>query len=257
VTRAFGWNPPAIAHRGTRVVAAAAEGLPEAVSLLDHAPPVTDQGPLGSCTGHAVAVAVAIRLKMQSVPGAELPSPLDLYLGARALEGTVDRDAGAMLADVLAHGEREGFAADRLWPHALRGGEFRGPAPAAVVEARGRSRIVGHEPLDYDVATVCWQLACGFPVVLGLRTYAGFEAVGIDGKIPMPDGAQRGGHAMCAIGYSLPRGALLVQNSWGKSFGQHGLGWLPLPYAMNPFWCGELHAVRTVRVLGSQTEPGR
>lgn len=249
MTRAYGWLPPPTAHRGVRALPHVVVGTPEAVSLLDHAPPVTDQGPLGSCTGHAVAVAAAIRLKMQDVPGAELPSPLDLYLGARALEGTADRDAGALLADVLRHAEREGFAPDRLWPHARHGADFRGPPPAALVEARGRSRVVTHEAVDYDVDTMCWELACGFPLVVGVKTYAAFETVGGDGKVPMPDGAQAGGHAMCVIGYSRHRGAFLARNSWGTSWGQHGMAWLPFGYVTNPFWCGEIHAVRAVRVL--------
>lgn len=253
-TRAYGWLAPAPGvHRGQRTPQGSGAGLPTRVSLLTYAPPVTDQGPLGSCTGHAVAVAASIRLAMQHLepgaPGASwFPSPLDLYLGARKREGTVDRDAGALLADVLAHAEQEGLLPDTLWPHASRGAEFRGPPPAGVDDVRGRTRIVTHEPLDWHEDTIRWEIACGFPLVIGLRTYPAFESVGPDGKIPMPDGSQSGGHAMCVLGYDDHRRALLVRNSWGDGWGLQGLGWLPMSYATNPFWCGEIHTVRTVRV---------
>jgi hypothetical protein len=98
LTRAYGWLPPPEGHRGARARATAEEllTLPRAV-VLEQAPPITDQGPLGSCTGHAVACAVGTRLRAQGV-GTWLPSPLDLYLGARAREGTVERDSGALIA---------------------------------------------------------------------------------------------------------------------------------------------------------------
>ena len=246
--RHYGWRPPPDGHRGTRAGASLADlaTLPPAVSLEAHAPPVLDQGPLGSCTGHAVACALALRLRWQST-GSWTPSPLDLYLGARALEGTVDRDAGAILADVLRHAEREGFAPDAMWPHDDLAVDFRGPPPAVLSRARGRTRLVTHEPLDWHLDTLRWELECGYPVVLGLRVYASLNDVDASGVIPMPDGAQTGGHAMCAIGYDDHRGALLVQNSWGTSWGARGRAWLPYRYALNPFWCGEMHAIRAVR----------
>lgn len=247
LSRSYGWLPPPEAHRGQRSRATVGEllTLPRSVELA-HVPAVTDQGPLGSCTGHAVACAVGARLLAQRV-GAWLPSPLDLYLGARAREGTVERDSGALLADVLGHAEHEGLAPDALWPHAERGAEFRGPAPSPLASARPRTRLITHEPLDWDVGTLRWELACGYPVVLGLRTFGAFERVGGDGAIPMPEGPAVGGHAMCAVGYDDGRRALRVQNSWGTSWGAEGRAWLPYAYALNPFWCGELHAVRVVR----------
>lgn len=245
--RHYGWLPPPEGHRGARTRATPDEllTLPPAVELA-HVPAVTDQGPLGSCTGHAVACAVGVRLLAQRV-GAWLPSPLDLYLGARQLEGTVDRDAGALLADVLRHAEREGIAPDEMWPHAAAGPSFRGPAPPMVTSTRGRTRLVTHAPLDWHIDTLRWELACGYPVVLGVRTFAALDAVGPDGAIPMPEGPAVGGHAMCVVGYDDARRALRVQNSWGTSWGAAGRAWLPYAYALNPFWCGELHAVRVVR----------
>lgn len=245
--RAYGWTPPPDGHRGLRARASADEldGL-HIHTELAFLPPVTDQRYLGSCTGHAVATALAARLAFQSF-GSWLPSSLDLYLGGRLAKGAADRDAGAILADVLAYAEREGFAPDLHWPYAEHLDDFRGPPPAELTTVRPRTRLITHEPLDWHLDTIRWELACGYPVVIGLRVYPGFEGVGADAVIPMPDGAQVGGHAVCVVGYNDTRGALLIQNSWGTSWGARGRAWLPYPYALNPFWCGEMHAIRVVR----------
>ncbi len=246
-SRAYGWLPPPEGHRGTRARASLDEldQLPAHVELAFR-PPVTDQGPLGSCTGHAVACALTARMAFQSL-GSWTTSALDLYLGGRQRAGTVDRDAGAKLADVLAHAELDGFAPDAHWPYVENLSAFRGPPPPALVAARTHTRLITHEPLDWHLDTIRWELACGYPVVIGVRVYPGFEGVGADAVIPMPDGAQVGGHAVCVVGYNDTRGALLIQNSWGTSWGARGRAWLPYPYALNPFWCGEMHAIRVVR----------
>ena len=51
-----------------------------------------------------------------------------------------------------------------------------------------------------------------------------------------------GGHSVLIVGYNddvqimnqidknLTKGAFLIQNSWGKSWGDNGYGWLPYQY---------------------------
>lgn len=89
-------------------------------------------------------------------------------------------------------------------------------------------------------------------VVLGVRVFEDFEHVGADAPhIPLPTGAQLGGHALCVVGYNDSRDALLVQNSWGANWGAQGRAWLPYRYVLNPFWCGEIHTLRVVRRVES------
>lgn len=248
MTRAYGWNAPPDGHRGGRVSVSAdrLDALPLHIEL-GHLPRVTDQGQLGSCTGHAVACALSARMAAQGV-GSWLPSPLDLYLGGRQRAGTVDRDAGAMLADVLGHAEEHGFAPDLHWPHDEHAADFRGPPPPGLVTVRGRTRLVTHEAIDWHLDSLRWELACGYPLVIGVRVFESFEHVGADAPhVPLPTGTQIGGHALCVVGYNDGRDALLVQNSWGTSWGAQGRAWLPYRYVLNPFWCGEIHTLRVVR----------
>ena len=61
-----------------------------------------------------------------------------------------------------------------------------------------------------------------------------------------------GGHAVCAVGYDdskvivnpsnqkSSKGALLIRNSWGSSWGDNGYGWLPYDYVLTGLasdWC--------------------
>jgi len=255
--RAFGWTPPPEGHRGTRTRASASDLLALAPHVeLAHLHPATDQGPLGSCTGHAAALALYLRLLFQGAAG-WFPSPLDLYRGGRMRAGTVERDAGAMLADVLTHAETAGFAPDTLWPFAEHGLDFRGPPPVKLERERGRARLLTWEPLDWDLDTLRWELAAGHPVVMGARIYESFERLGEDATVPLPSGVYVGGHALCLVGYSDARKAFRIQNSWGSTWGDQGRAWLPYAYATHVFWTGELHAVRAVRVAAPTVPPPR
>lgn len=243
--RLNGWNEPAEGHRGSRHQPGVIDliSLSSRASLEPLAPSISDQGRLGSCTGHAVSCAIALRLRFQYKATFWTPEPLDLYLGGRTLEGTQDRDAGATLADVLRHAEQNGFASGEFWG----GVDFRGPPPKAFEDERPKTRLVNREPLDWDIDTIRWEISCGFPVVFGIRLYPQFDRVGSDGVIAMPDGPSVGRHAMCILGYDDDRRAFRVQNSWGSSHGDAGRLWIPYDYIMNPFWCGEIHSVRVVR----------
>jgi C1A family cysteine protease len=72
-----------------------------------------------------------------------------------------------------------------------------------------------------------------------------------DGKIPFPHPGERvlGGHAVDAVGYDdsvriknestglETTGALLIRNSWGTEWGEHGYGWLPYAYVEGGVAC--------------------
>ena len=242
---ALGWTPPPEGYHQGRITAPAARDpwMPSRVRIAPALlPAVMDQGPVGSCVGHAVATAMSTRLRAQGL-GQWVPAPLDLYLGARRREGTAARDAGCLVADALTHARAEGVASVNLWGAV----GWEGPPSPSFDRERGLTRLVNHEPLDWHLDTLRWELAVGFPIVVGIRVYQGLFGVGADGEIPLPEGNPSGGHAMCLVGYDDGRAAFRVRNSWGPGWGDGGDAWLPYDYATNPFWCGELHVVRAVR----------
>jgi C1A family cysteine protease len=80
-------------------------------------------------------------------------------------------------------------------------------------------------------------LAFGFPSMFGFPVYEEFDNPN-NGKVafPSPTSHNRGGHAICAVGYDdnlvigSDKGALLVRNSWGTTWGLSGYGWLSYKY---------------------------
>jgi C1A family cysteine protease len=98
------------------------------------------------------------------------------------------------------------------------------------------------------------NLAAGLPPVFGFTVYSSISQAGTSGRVPYPGAGEKviGGHAMLAIGYddniritnatsgNTTTGALIVRNSWGASWGDHGYGALPYDYVINrlavDFW---------------------
>jgi C1A family cysteine protease len=77
-------------------------------------------------------------------------------------------------------------------------------------------------------------LCAGFPIVFGFSVPSSMTR---DADIPWRPTYDMivGGQAVVAVGYddrrlAATRGALLIRNSWGRSWGEQGYGWLPYRY---------------------------
>lgn len=199
----------------------------------------------GNCTAQALAGAVEYLLK-RIRRNEECPSRLAIYYAERSMLGTIMEDSGAMLSDGLAVLQYHGWMPESSWPY--RPEHFtEAPTHAAIASMHTR-RLINHEPLMHDAATLRWELAGGNPVAAGIMVYENFETVGSDGELGMPSGKQLGGHAVLLVGYRED-GKFLVRNSWGTDYGMVGHCWIPEAYLTDPRECGELHTMRDVRVV--------
>ena len=92
--------------------------------------------------------------------------------------------------------------------------------------------------------------------MFGFTVYNSVDQASTSGRIPYPSAGEKvaGGHAVAAFGYddsmriknrtagsSETKGAFLIRNSWGESWGDHGYGWLPYEYVKSgladDWWC--------------------
>lgn len=190
---------------------------PAAADLTPDAPPVYDQGRLGSCTAWAVRTAREYLTRRAGNEPQPL-SPLWLYYETRRKYWKVDVDSGAYMrqaAKILA-GRGMALAAD--WPYDVA--KWKTPPPAASYAKALWYRNVNY----YRIGSLPEMLDClasGHPFIFGFPVHANFRQAGGSGagRVPLPSGPALGGHAVCAIGYRLDDGwegggYVLARNSW-------------------------------------------
>ncbi|MEW5826253.1 MAG: C1 family peptidase [Candidatus Bipolaricaulota bacterium] len=225
--------------------------LPSHVDLRDGCSPVEDQGVLGSCTAHAAASVVEYfqrRAFGRHIEG----SRRFIYKATRNLMG-VSGDTGAWLRTTMAALVLCGVPAESYWPYTDADPDFDVEPPSfvyAVADDYAAVRYYCHDPLgsetsgDAVLAQIRRHLAAGVPAILGFWGFPSFEASEARGDIPFPCPREQAawGHAVAAFGYDDARritntacgrsttGALLIQNSWGREWGDAGYGWLPYRY---------------------------
>ena len=218
--------------------------LPQAVSLRPKAPPIQDQGQLGSCSAHAA------NGMWEYVHGGGPYSRLQIYYDERAIEGTVSSDSGAQMRDAIRVLVETGAGQEADWPYDIT--KFADTPPAKELTEAATDKATSYSRLnDGTDFTNC--LAQGFPFIIGFSVYSSFEGpdVAQTGIVPMPtdDDQMEGGHAVCVVGYNnnfngTGQKYYEVRNSWGTSWGDNGYFWLPAEYLENPDLAADAWTIR-------------
>lgn len=230
---------------------AASSPVPASSDLRPFAPPVLDQGQTGSCTGHAMAAAVATSFAASGTPLGFVPSPSEIYRNGRALErvpkldGSFDQlqDNGAepalVLAAVNTYGVEPTHAAD---------GASSDADPATIndeptlydLERERDVRPVDDVEIEdckngRPVADVCADIARALgsrrAVTFGTwvsTSFFNYAPGTVLGSQDLND-PQGGGHAICFLGHRTEADGSLsfrVRNSWSASWGDAGDAWV-------------------------------
>jgi len=234
------------------VLKKAAKSLPASVDLRKYCSPIEDQGQLGSCTANA-GVGMVEYFERRAFGKHVDASRLFLYKVTRQLLGFTGDD-GAYLRDTMKALVLFGVPPEKYWPYDIA--RFNDdPSSFCFSYAQSYQAIKYYrlDPPNTSTATVLknvkTSLAGNLPAMFGFSVYSSMPPGG-DGKgeIPYPGSGDtlEGGHAVLAVGYDdqkkigSAKGALLIRNSWGTGWGDHGYGWLPYAYIENgladDFW---------------------
>jgi C1A family cysteine protease len=228
--RGFGWRRQLPDARDQLYMARLKDLPPVEYDLRPSMPAVYDQGQLGSCTGNAVAAAMEYERDRQGLSDF-VPSRLFIYYNERALEGTVSSDSGAVIRDGIKVVNREGVCPETLWPYDI--GVFTVKPPKRCYVAAKKDTAVQYEAIQ-TLLDLKDAIATNLPVVFGFTVYQSFESQSVaqTGVMPMPKPGEAtvGGHAVVAVGYSDPKSHVIVRNSWGSSWGDHGYFYMPYEY---------------------------
>jgi C1A family cysteine protease len=234
-----------------------AVSLPTSVDLRAWCSPVENQGSLGSCTANAV-VGLVEYFERRAAGKYIDASRLFLYKATRDLLHWTG-DTGAYLRSTIGALALFGVPPEEYWPYQIAAFDKEPTAFcysfAQNYQAISYYRLDPPETAPADLlARIKANLAAGLPPVFGFTVYSSIAQAGTTGRIPYPGSGEKvlGGHAMLVIGYddnltitntntgALTRGALLVRNSWGAGWGNHGYGAMPYDYVTNrlavDFW---------------------
>lgn len=222
-------------------------GLPSAIDLRADCPPVYDQGQLGSCTANGIAAAIEFDQRKQGTKEFT-PSRLFIYFNERAIEGTIDQDAGAQIRDGIKSVATLGAPPEADWPYDPT--NFKKRPPATVYTEAKLDLVSSYARVIQSLTQVQGCLAEGYPVVLGITVYESFEGADVarTGIVPMPSSGEAvvGGHCVVAVGYNDETRRFIIRNSWGTDWGQKGYCLMPYEYILSPQYASDFWTVRSV-----------
>ena len=229
--------------------------LPELVDNRKFCSPVETQGNLGSCTAHMGTNMLEYMERKSYGQGNGTfvnGSRLFLYKTTRFLMGVEGKgDSGAYIRTTLGAIRLFGVPPEEYWPYSDDSSRFDREPSNLVTSMAKEFQSVSHFRLDYskdseqNIARMKQYLANGYALGCGFTVFDSYtQAEKNGGKFPYPSQKEgiQGGHAVMVCGFSdnmvikneidgkETKGAFMIQNSWGTSWGDAGFGWLPYAY---------------------------
>lgn len=214
--------------------------VPEKYNFIQDIPYIHDQGKLGSCTAQAITLSMEYLIKKTAPKKYRPLSPLFVYYNERAINGSITKDDGAIIADGIVAVCQYGACGEDKWSYKDDKIKFKKrPYSDAFIDAQNYMVLddISHSNIPQDLQSLKQTLAQGFPIIFGINVYSSFESPHVNrtGKVPMPmNGENRlGGHAMTLVGYNDIKKIFYFANSWGTEWGKKGFGSIPYDYIMN------------------------
>jgi len=227
--------------------------LPPQIDLRQWDSPIEDQGEIGSCTAQA-AVGLLEFCEQQARGTFINASRLFVYKVTRNLLGWTG-DTGAFCRSALQALVVFGAPPEDYWPYNTDKFDQE-PTPFLYNYAQAFQGLK-YQRLDppntgpeQQLRRIKAHLASKTPAMFGFPVYESLyranQGAASEGHIPFPanNEKQKGGHAVVAIGFDDQRevrnpingksekGALMIRNSWGTSWGNRGYGWMPYRYVL-------------------------
>lgn len=182
------------------------------------------------------------------------------YYATRKIEGTTTEDAGATIRDAIKAGVTYGVADEALYPYDVT--KFAVNPPQNIWTLATQHKVTSYHAIaDGDIETMKTVLAGTTPFLIGFgfSVYDSFLSLQVAkaGLVvrPGPSEQLQGGHAVALVGYDdnkmMPdgsKGAFLVRNSWGNSWGLQGYFWMAQNYVADVTLCNDFWIVQSAPI---------
>ena len=220
--------------------------LPASV-MLENVPAVKSQGGLNSCASHAFATMTEMLCMKNDKAWDDIPLSERFHyyvVRSKDYENSYPKDEGQYMRDGAKVCAQVGISPEVLCPYDESkfndqpGYMAYGFAPLWKLKTYNRC---------WDVQSIKAVLANLDPVAFGIYVYSDVWITPSTGDLQFT-GHSIGGHAITAVGYSDTHsnpdgteGAIYFVNSWGRSWGRNGYGWVSYNQLTNNFleaWSG-------------------
>lgn len=220
------------------------------INLQSLLPAVYNQGPLNSCTAHAVAAVIHKK---------EAPSRLFIWFNTRSLQKNQLKNVGASMRDAVHSVIKFGVCRESSWPYILD--QFDDTPPSQCFLEASQWKIELYARVHQDEKQIEAALQSKFPIIFGMRIFQSFFQTRTTGIVqhPPPNDRFVGGHAMVIVGCDPIRRLFIVRNSWGNTWGNNGHCFIPYDLILDKktsydFWLlKDLENNETIAVGSAQT----
>lgn len=217
-------------------------GISRRVDWTKQMSPVKDQGELGSCVGFAVAAMKEWQEQREHQREVNLGkkykrkqdhydlSEAWIYWKCKEIDPWPNEE-GTSLKCAMQVLHKKGVPCEKAYPYSDK---FKGK-PESWANLVSKWGLIDSYWRCKNIRDLKSGLHNIGPVVIGIECFIDIFFPNRDGVISYPSNPNDvlGGHAVCAVGYNDKRNLIKFKNSWGKSWGAKGYGYLSYKYINN------------------------
>lgn len=182
---------------------------------------VEDQGPMGSCTGHARSTCAEICNWIDTHGHIVHLSRMFAYLTAQKRDNLLGADQGATIDGAVRASKEDGECLEETFPYP---GRYTTQIPAGAFSEAALHKMLNHSLLRTYDDLYNWLGSGVGAVIIGMNWVSSFSDN--NGLITSFTGNNYGGHAICLSGYTERqeggRNWIIMSNSHGRDWGKDG-----------------------------------
>lgn len=199
----------------------------------EHFPELSEQGDIDSCVPNCISTIYYYNTFKQGNHINFRISRLFLYYNVRKIYNELSDDAGSRIIDCIKILKKTGVPPEIVHPYHEKL-MYKQPSELSVRLAK-YCRLLGFKELNKNELKN--KLLMDNPIICGIKVYENFnnENTIKTGQVIMPSDDEEilGGHSIIIVGFDDEKKNYIFLNSWGKSWGDNGVGYIPYDYITN------------------------